>query len=87
MSKLAAAAVACVVAGVVAGCSAPAGTGAAPPSADEQHAVADATAMIPPAEAEASPGATASAEEAKPVAVRVPKAPYRTPLPRAQRAQ
>ena len=78
---------ACAAAGMIAGCSAPADSGAPPPAADERHAVADATAMIPPAELTGGSDATATAtapdtgKSDASTPARVPKLPYRTPLP------
>ena len=84
MSKMALVA-ACAAAGMIAGCSAPTDSGAPPPAADERHAVADATAMIPPAELPGGSDATATdtdtGESAASTPARMPKLPYRTPLP------
>ena len=82
MSKLALAAIVSAAAGVTGGCSAPQDSGPTPPSADEQHAVADATAMIPPAERAAAPAiAPATGDTATPDPARKPKPTYRTVLP------
>ena len=87
MNNFAAIATTMTAAGLIGGCAAPADTAAPPPSTNEQHALADATAMIPPGEHDAAPEVAGTGEAAAQTTARGPKSAYRTPLPGQTRAK